>query len=512
MFIEEVLATERAAHALAAAKATGSTSQVRAAAEGGRQCPQILIEAADYLAAHGEREAALDILRHALTLDGPTAPTQHAYSRHCREAGSMDEAARWLRGAMLRGRATATMALELCEIETRMIDGNPDALAELAIELRWTDPPGLKRAAGLLVQSPRPELAAVPLMMLHQRQEDDPATRVSLAELMRRHTPFSGLPASVRRRLDLDDPANIVNTHAASAHDKLAATIPPGFVDTLREREADDRWVPLDRLWRYLRARIEAGDPFSLIRGSDGEGRFAAAMNPELFPDMAAADLAAMLQQIWSCWFGQDIRAVEQVRLEGLVDQVEDAYRAADMLGLTSGAVFDTDRRHWAYRAALEIWAGKIASPGMKMLTEAANLLFVNDRDPFFRELLSGQPFIGVISPHRGLADRLARHIGIPAWAEYLIPGESRLDRAEERANRGEHFPRVFDRLMAEIEVPHRGACFLVAGGILGKVYCARIRRLGGIALDIGAIADAWMGLNTRGKGFERFVQNPLPA
>jgi len=34
---------------------------------------------------------------------------------------------------------------------------------------------------------------------------------------------------------------------------------------------------------------------------------------------------------------------------------------------------------------------------------------------------------------------------------------------------------------------------------LLGKIYCDRIRELGGIALDIGALADAWVGKNTRG-------------
>lgn len=63
---------------------------------------------------------------------------------------------------------------------------------------------------------------------------------------------------------------------------------------------------------------------------------------------------------------------------------------------------------------------------------------------------------------------------------------------------------------MREIEIPFRGACFVVAGGLLGKIYCERIRELGGIALDIGALADAWMGHDTRGNGFGDLVPHRL--
>jgi hypothetical protein len=39
---------------------------------------------------------------------------------------------------------------------------------------------------------------------------------------------------------------------------------------------------------------------------------------------------------------------------------------------------------------------------------------------------------------------------------------------------------------------------YLVAGGLLGKLYCDRIKRSGGVAVDIGALIDGWMGTDTR--------------
>lgn len=74
----------------------------------------------------------------------------------------------------------------------------------------------------------------------------------------------------------------------------------------------------------------------------------------------------------------------------------------------------------------------------------------------------------------------------------------------------GAHFPTVYDRTLAELSVPRPGAVFLVAGGLLGKIYCDRIKQLGGIAFDIGAVVDAWMGHNTRGIVLNLSMRNRL--
>ena len=51
-----------------------------------------------------------------------------------------------------------------------------------------------------------------------------------------------------------------------------------------------------------------------------------------------------------------------------------------------------------------------------------------------------------------------------------------------------------YREILRDLVVPEPGAIFLVAAGLLGKVYCARIHELGGIAIDIGSLADGWMG------------------
>jgi hypothetical protein len=47
---------------------------------------------------------------------------------------------------------------------------------------------------------------------------------------------------------------------------------------------------------------------------------------------------------------------------------------------------------------------------------------------------------------------------------------------------------------------------FLVAAGILGASYCNRIKQLGGIAINIGSVADVWAGVVTRPYHTERYL------
>ncbi len=219
-FADQILAVESAADALLAAKREASVDLAKAAAAKGARCPQIIIEAADLLHQLGQPAAALDLLGEGVSLDGPTAPFQLAYSRHCRDVGDLDAARQWLRGAMLRARPNAAMALALCEIELSRGDEEEAREAlDLAVHLRWIDGPGLRYAADRLTAIGRGDLSAVPVMMMHLRAKADPALRGELAALLRAHAPFNSLPETVRSRLKLADPMTYSDIAPATLDD-----------------------------------------------------------------------------------------------------------------------------------------------------------------------------------------------------------------------------------------------------------------------------------------------------
>lgn len=74
------------------------------------------------------------------------------------------------------------------------------------------------------------------------------------------------------------------------------------------------------------------------------------------------------------------------------------------------------------------------------------------------------------------------------------------------------HFPDRFEELVETLQPAFPGQLFLVGAGICGKVYCDVIARRGGIALDIGAVCDAWLGIPSRPRvARSRWDQDSVP-
>lgn len=74
------------------------------------------------------------------------------------------------------------------------------------------------------------------------------------------------------------------------------------------------------------------------------------------------------------------------------------------------------------------------------------------------------------------------------------------------------HFPDRYDELLETLQPAFPGQVFFVGAGLCGKVYCDVIARRGGIALDIGAVCDAWLGIASRPRvARHRWGQDAVP-
>jgi hypothetical protein len=114
---------------------------------------------------------------------------------------------------------------------------------------------------------------------------------------------------------------------------------------------------------------------------------------------------------------------------------------------------------------------------------------------PHYSSFLEGLPFIGVVSCYEKLAPALASRFKIAHHASILIPMQASIARKMEQANG--HFEQ-YDKILDQIRPPHQGAVYIIAAGHLGKSYCSAIKKRGGIAIDVGSVADAWMGIRSR--------------
>ena len=306
-------------------------------------------------------------------------------------------------------------------------------------------------------------------------------------------------------------PDDLLTPHGYEAavlagHAALAASFDlPALVAAATARQQSERWLSTQAVLGRLRAAIAARAPLSLIRVGDGEARFLAYGDPALRGQLSATHAQMLGDVPFRNWFGRPVSAADTIEIARLRAATITAMEQADILGVTAADRLAGDNLHVGYLGHMEaLVAGIFHTEPQLCLTDAMVHVDLHRASPFYREVLAGLDFLGVVSPHPGLAQRLAEAHGIGQVVDYLLPGESRLPR--ERQNRGgpAHFPDVYRSLYRNLAVPRPGAVFLVAGGLLGKIYCHVIRQRGGIAIDAGSIVDGWMGHNTRPGVFDR--------
>jgi hypothetical protein len=237
-----------------------------------------------------------------------------------------------------------------------------------------------------------------------------------------------------------------------------------------------------------LSAHIDQRSPFSLVRLGDGEGRVMA------FPDILPGNgPRGQLGDSLNIWFGD--QAFADSEIFGIRDLLMSAVLSADIVGLPTydqtANVTKFPFTHASYRAVLDYFPAKPTTVTI-CDTGIAHLLQFGG---FYGKLLAGLPFCGLVSS-RSIGKSVSKAFGIPKVQEYIVPGESKFP----GQLTGRHYPDVFKATMQNLHVPYKGAVFLVGAGVLGKIYCNRIKQLGGIAIDIGSVFDGWSRVPARNR------------
>ena len=309
----------------------------------------------------------------------------------------------------------------------------------------------------------------------------------------------SGLPMAGRYLAMLGGHAKLALAHPRDV--EIAAAI---------SRVEGKAWLGPEALRASIASAIEAQRPFAFIRLGDGEARFLLSQETRAGSVLNDEERHAMGDVVWENWFGDPLSSVDAEACSGLMKAFVDAVASADVVGACTPERLSADTGHYGYLVWQERWLRQLFADRPYMLfADAMSHRRLNADMPFLAALLEGIEVLGVVSPHPGLADALGRTLRIADVRSHVIPGEGRLPSAQAARASGKHFPEVYERLLADLEVPRPGCVFLVAAGLLGKIYCARIKALGGIALDVGALVDAWMGFDTRDEQFAGVASLP---
>jgi hypothetical protein len=145
----------------------------------------------------------------------------------------------------------------------------------------------------------------------------------------------------------------------------------------------------------------------------------------------------------------------------------------------------------------------KLQDSGLDLKVCAQSIHIDLGRSDLFSTLLGGETCVGLISCFSELPDHIRAKFNVKTVEFYKLPGEQYFKEViGAAATKGRHFPDVFNATMSRLERKQNGKIFLIAGGILGKFYVQQIKRSGGIALDIGSLADLWANKATR-PGYE---------
>ena len=245
-------------------------------------------------------------------------------------------------------------------------------------------------------------------------------------------------------------------------------TPPQHFFDRIGVRDVSER----------VAFAMREGTAFSLVRLGDGEGRMLC------WPGYQAPNEIA---NVSNTWFGRS--DLPKRDLDMMADGLRRAVRSADVLGVPTRSrlsrfpvlrmVFDGIDRYNLY-----VPSQPLADAGMHWFLQWSGALAY---------LLRHRDCIGVIGC-RDIGPQIAEAFCLGSVRTYLVRGESAYPGAISKP----HWPDGYNEVMGQLESIRPGSVFLVGAGLLGKIYCDKIKSKGGIAIDIGSILDSWANVPSR--------------
>lgn len=247
---------------------------------------------------------------------------------------------------------------------------------------------------------------------------------------------------------------------------------------------------------------IDSGRPYSLVRFGDGEGAW---LSLDFGDEVQYQNLyRANRKEFVRNWFAKE-QLVDNPAFVAHISQLDAALLNADHIGLPSLSWIRHEYKIASRRGIsslvnilrkLELLhkSGRSIPNGCNQMIHV-DLLRYNLFDP----ILTNRKKVVVVSCHQELPALLSEKFSIKDVSLIKVPGSQQFksvlgtDAAE-----GVHYPDRFTEICVLLEKIAPGTIALVGAGPLGKIYCNIVKRSGGIAIDIGSVADVWMKKVTR--------------
>lgn len=346
----------------------------------------------------------------------------------------------------------------------------------------------------------RPAESAALLARLESEQPLNAYQQRAYAHQLARMGDVAGADARLDRSVELDPGSE----READEYRQFAR-----YFNTFPSHEAQARCAALLETFHLQPPREIAEDVlaavrdqrgYALIRLNDGEG---AIMHISEEDERTYGALYARnRREFHRIWFGNEDHVFDPDFLEA-VAEFNAVIPDADCLGayVNNGlkgeygwgslrnvpCLFQVVRKLEQVRDADPERAGRI-----RMADPLINQFLLLDGE--LERILHAQTRLGLVSCHAALPAALKARFGLSEVILHRTPGEATIT----KGLAPEPFRDWHARLKRELQQVERGVLYLVAAGVMGKIYCDLIKRGGGVALDIGAVADIWMRAPTR--------------
>jgi hypothetical protein len=235
--------------------------------------------------------------------------------------------------------------------------------------------------------------------------------------------------------------------------------------------------VDVNTIIEKIKYSIETKTPFSAIRFNDGEAIMLG------YPDFIDENT---IRSVWKGHFGTNEFTEEKINK--LKQILVDSCHNADIIGIPT-----PQNRHKGHYALVE----DELIPKYDLLKNAdpAYASFhrnIQEGVNQYEEILSRVNKLYCVTG-RDVKSTIERAFGVECEVIQITP---QIAFAKESHN---NHPEIYDDIVKEISEKSEGNLWFIGAGFYAKGYCKTIKENGGIAVDIGSMFDAWMGIASRG-------------
>jgi hypothetical protein len=166
---------------------------------------------------------------------------------------------------------------------------------------------------------------------------------------------------------------------------------------------------------------------------------------------------------------------------------------------LKSERVLDGGRTARGHRAVLNAVRERLTRGAQAPTFLSANLHQDLHRFGLYPALLHGVRDMICISAHARLPGRLVSDFGVISATNITLRSANSVRHMVDQHENAFVLPDQADEVLSAMDFDLKGRLVIVCGGYAGKWICHQAARRGAVALDLGSIADYWMGARTRG-------------